>query len=330
MMFKNKNSVTEFGKICVKTQKELKRTLYGILNSNGYQVINGDGFLYAKGKLPILLTAHMDTVHKVQVERYSIYKKGGKTIVKAKEGIGGDDRCGIYMILKIIHDGYRPSILFCEDEEIGGIGSNKFCKSEYIDDLKEMKYLIELDRMNGKDAVFYECENDEFTDFILENTGYKESWGSFSDISHLSPACGVASVNLSCGYYNPHTTSEYVVMEEMENTIDVVEKLLDINDCKQFEYIEAKYESNYFKYAYGYGYGYDDDDEYLYSYSKTNSSNSVSTKSNIKYLEVTYNGFNGVTEIGYGRGYSESECWLDFFMENGNVCWNDIIDFDLF
>lgn len=315
------NAIKTFGNLCTKTQKELKRYLYGVLTGVGYKPIVGDGFIYAEGATPILLTAHMDTVHKVQVKKYITYKKGEQTIITAKDGIGGDDRCGIYMILQTIKDGYRPSILFCEDEEIGGVGSRKFCESKYIDDLKEMKYLIELDRMNGKDAVFYDCDNKEFTQFILEYTGYEENWGSFSDISHLSPACGVASVNLSCGYYNPHTTKEYVVFEEMENTIKVVEKLLEIV-CEKFEYVERL---NYYGAGYYYGY-YDDNDFYSY-YSN---GNQYITKSCNKYLEVTYYDSHGKEQIGYGVGSSENECIVDFFMSNPNVCWNDVVDYDFY
>lgn len=316
------STIRDFGNLCIKTQKELKRALYGILCSKGYEVVNGDGFLYAKGTTPILLTAHMDTVHKVQVKRYSAHKKGGKIIVTAKEGIGGDDRCGIYMILQIIKDGYRPSILFCEDEEAGGIGSRKFCATQYINDLREMNYLIELDRMNGNDAVFYDCDNEEFTDFIIENTGYKENWGSFSDISHLSPMCGVASVNLSCGYYNAHTTSEYVVIEEMENTIKVVEKLLD-TECEQFEYIEKKYTYN------RYGYGYYDNyyDDYYYNVQKKDA---AKDKSDLLYLEAFFMGLDGRETSGYGVGHTENECWGDFFINNSDVCWNQIIDYDVY
>lgn len=316
------NIINDFENICIKTQKELKRKLFVELIDMGYSVICEDGFLYAKGDIPILLTAHMDTVHKTQVKKCYVNKMNGKIIMRAKEGIGGDDRCGIYMILRIIKDGYKPSILFCEDEEIGGVGSNKFCASQYIDDLKEMKYLIELDRMNGNDAVFYDCDNEEFTEFIIDNTGYKENYGSFSDISHLCPACKVAGVNLSCGYYNAHTTSEYVVIEEMENTIKTVEKLL-VTDCKQFEYVESIYcGSNYYRYAYGYGYG---DDDWYYSYSKKKGEKSKNTM----FMEVLYNK-DGKELVSYGRGYSESECWFEFFIDNPDVCWNDVLDYEIY
>ena len=35
--------------------------------------------------------------------------------------------------------------------------------------------MIELDRANSKDAVFYECDNKDFTEYITSSTGYKEA-----------------------------------------------------------------------------------------------------------------------------------------------------------
>ena len=235
---KNKTKFPDFIKLCKLGQYSLKNMLIEELSNMGYSVSYGDGYIYAKGDIPILLTAHMDTVHKFNViDFYEYYDEENKRhIISSPQGIGGDDRCGIYMILEIIKT-HKCSVLFCEDEERGGIGSDKFCKTKFITELSKMKYLIELDRANATDAVFYDCYNQSFIDFIEENTGYKDAWGTFSDISNLAPDCEVAAVNLSCGYYNPHKTSEYVVVEEMLHTIEVVKKLLDV-ECEQFLYME--------------------------------------------------------------------------------------------
>ena len=283
-----------FKKLCKKTQKQLIPYLVSALQHFGYEnIIQQDGFIYAKGDVPVLLTAHMDTVHKLPVQTIVEYiNKDSHLCLSSPQGIGGDDRCGIYMILNIIRT-HKCSVLFCEDEEIGCVGSRKFCQTEYINDLSDLKYLIELDRANSTDAVFYRCDNPEFTKFIVDNTGYKKARGSSSDIAKLAPACKIAAVNLSCGYYKAHTTLEYVVWEEMINTIDVIKKLLDV-ECKQFEFIEEKYVyggyggyygnnggyyNGYYNRngnrgcydygGYGYDYYYDDDDYYLSGYRRS-------------------------------------------------------------
>lgn len=308
---KNFSSLPEFVNICKYTQKELKLILEKHLKAFGYKVIIENGFIYAKGEIPVLLTAHMDTVHKKRIKNFYEYydKEKDQHIISSPEGIGGDDRCGIYMILDIIKT-HKCSVLFCEDEEIGGIGSMKFCSSEYINDLSEMKYMIELDRANGTNAVFYDCFNEDFMDFIEKNTGYKEAYGSFSDISNLAPKAKVAAVNLSCGYYNAHTTSEYVIIEEMLNTIEVVKNLLEV-ECEQFEYIEDKWSwghSSYGKYS----------DYYNY-------------ESQLLVL-LTVDFIDPKTEEPVHKnftGNNKEEAWGKFFIDNPDICYNEVLDYNI-
>ena len=345
---KNQTEYPEFVDLCKKTQKELIDILPKKLIEAGYtDIVAGDGYIYAKGNVPVLLTAHMDTVHKTPVQDFYEYvNEKGQHVLASPQGIGGDDRCGIYMILDIIKE-HKCSVLFCEDEETGGIGSRKFCKTEFIHDLEDMKYLIELDRMNGNDAVFYDCDNSEFTEFIEENTGYKEAYGSFSDISNLAPMCKVAAVNLSCGYYHAHTLEEEVIVEEMLHTIEAVKKLLTV-ECEQFEYIETNY--SYYGTGYGY-YGYSrcynrdyssyyDDDDYEYeSYYSRSSKKTTETSQKKTYdwyekdrtviLYVTY--YDNITyeEIETSCiGSSTDAAWLKFFQENPDICWNLVVDYE--
>lgn len=319
--------VPEFINLCKMTQEQLKGFLPLELMANGYtDIVVGDGYIYARGTIPVLLTAHMDTVHASAVHQFYEMVIKGKHVISSPQGIGGDDRCGIYMILEIIKE-YKCSVLFCEDEEGGGIGSSKFCKTSFIAELMSMNYLIELDRANSNDAVFYSCDNPEFTEFIIKGTGYREAYGSFSDISIIAPACGVAAVNLSCGYYHAHTPKEEVVVEEMLNTIKVVKQLLLI-ESKQYEYIEQVYEDwwSYNNSAYGYGYRsskrwYCNEDFY--------SPRKLEDKDTTVHLLVYVNGLGEDSEY-YASSSSLEGAWCKFFHENGDICFNDIYDFEVF
>ena len=221
-----------FRKIVRKSQYKLKSWLWGNLTNIGYSCKQGDGWLYKDGTFPVLLVAHLDTVHKETPKR--IIEKDGK--MSSPQGIGGDDRCGVYMILEIIKK-YDCAVLFCEDEEIGCEGAGKFIKTKLCKELKgKFNYIIELDRKGSTDAVFYELDNMEFEDFVTEKY-WKSDWGSFTDICILAPELDCAAVNLSCGYYKQHTTDEYVVLAEMENNIKEVCKLLARTDEeKHFEW----------------------------------------------------------------------------------------------
>ena len=82
------------------------------------------------------------------------------------------------------------------------------------------------DRANEKDCVFYNCDNDIFTKFI-EDHGFELAWGTFSDISIIAPAWGIAAVNLSVGYLDEHTIIERLVCKWNDATTEKVAKILD-------------------------------------------------------------------------------------------------------
>ena len=240
-----------FGEIIVKPQAELKKFCREYLKYKGYTVSSKDGFLYAKGNIPVMLVAHLDTVHNETVREIYISNMGNIT---SPQGIGGDDRCGVYAILDLIsRTDYRPYILFAEDEEIGCVGSRKF--AEKVDKYKpDVNFIIEIDRKGSNDAVYYDCENPEFEEFI-SSYGFETEWGSYSDIAEIAPVMGVAAVNLSSGYYKAHTTDEYISMTDLNNTINRVEQIVaDVANgkTKKYEYIEAVYTSKYGSY-YGKG-----------------------------------------------------------------------------
>lgn len=233
------------GEIIVKPQAELKKFCREYLKYKGYTVSNKVGFLYAAGNIPVMLVAHLDTVHTENVREFYISNMGNIT---SPQGIGGDDRCGVYAILDLIsRTDYRPYILFAEDEEIGCIGSGKF--AEKVDKYKpNVNFIIEIDRKGSNDAVYYDCDNPEFEEFI-SSYGFETEWGSYSDIAEIAPAMGVAAVNLSSGYYKAHTTDEYISMIDLNNTIGRIEQIIaDVADgkTKKYEYIEAVYASKYY------------------------------------------------------------------------------------
>lgn len=302
-----------FEKIVTKTQEQLKPYLASSLVNLGYRPISRNGFLYAEGKVPVLLVAHMDTVHKEQVQNICWDKKDN--VVMSPQGIGGDDRCGVYMILSILKD-INCHVLFCEDEEIGCVGARKFTAQQEI--FPSVNCIIEFDRKGSNDAVFYDCANKDFTDFVCAH-GFMEAIGIYSDISIIAPHLGVAAVNLSCGYYNAHTTSEYVVSSQMEANIEYAKAL--INDCIQrYEYIEAApvYKSwgHYGgSYRYGSTWGYDDDDDdFLEHYYKTFKLDDPEKKNNEKKHKNSRYVFSGYADENHQEIEEEPEIALEPLM----------------
>ena len=297
----------QFERVLKFRQNDLKKYCKRVLKKFGYSPKCQAGFLYAEGEIPIMLIAHLDTVH--EVPKNLVYKDN---FVTCPTGIGGDDRCGIYSVLEIVKD-LKCHVLFTEDEEQGGIGASLFTKSIIADDLKgKIKYCIELDRRGSTDAVFYDCDNTEFIEFI-EGTGYfKEAYGSFSDISYVAPALDCSAVNLSIGYYSEHTKSEYIDIDVMRNNIEETKKIIRTNSGR-FEWVERKHIS-FFK---G-GYYYDDDDYWdEYWYNQSFKSNSKGLKSFCIYWDNFEKSAEYVADtreeaIGY------------FMIDNPYVCYADV------
>ena len=206
-------------------------------------VCHRGAYLLVQGEVPVTLIAHLDTVHKQPVRE--ICSSSCDNILMSPQGIGGDDRCGVYALAKIYEQSSRkPWLLFTCDEEIGGIGAHVFCedhaKGKLPESLGNLKFLIELDRKGSRDAVYYDCGNDDFEEYITSK-GFRTAQGSFSDISLIAPKLGVAAVNLSSGYYDAHTLHEHINVGQLEavigKVVDMVTEAAE-DTVPRFEYRE--------------------------------------------------------------------------------------------
>lgn len=246
------------------TQKEL----FNLLRKKyrGVAVVHLGSYILVPGQAPIMLLAHMDTVHEKPVKH--ICKSPDGNILMSPQGIGGDDRCGVYALVKA-HEAspVKPWLLFTCNEEIGGLGAEKFAmdyendgrlpkgKGRLPKELSKMKLLVEIDRKGKKDAVYYSCDNPEFEKYITSK-GFVTAYGSFSDISVIAPAMGVAAVNLSSGYYNAHTLHEYINRKQIDAVIQsVIEIVADAAkpDFPKYEYMEKVYKPETFTFRSEYG-----------------------------------------------------------------------------
>ena len=125
-------------------------------------------------------------------------------------------------------------MLFCEDEEIGAVGARVFDQSGIR---PKVNFIVELDRRGRNDAVFYGCCNLEFTSFV-EQFGFREAMGSFSDISIIAPGLETAAVNISAGYYEEHTRYEYIDLKHMMMNVRRVTRMVR-TECSHFAYVRA-------------------------------------------------------------------------------------------
>ncbi len=209
-----------------------------------------------------LLSAHMDTVqdnYDILMRKYINIQDG---IIKGYGVIGGDDKCGIYSILDLLKNGHDDvNFLFTVEEESGGIGSNAFVESN---DLSHILYGLVLDRRGSGDIICYNNNYGvkHFEDVLYKmgtNFGYKPSTGTFSDADLLSKQ--ISCANLSVGYYNAHCKNEYVVLSELQNSINFTHAIIKNLDFKfDTPPISKKYITDYTG-----GWSHDMN-EYLYPY----------------------------------------------------------------
>ena len=226
-------------------QSSLMKAMRKYLESKYNTVISAKEYLVAVGDIPIALVAHLDTVFAAPPKR--IFYDRIKNVMWSPEGLGADDRAGVYAIVQILKSGLRPTIIFTTDEEKGCLGAEVLVKNLPIAPVK-LKYIIEMDRRGSDDCVFYQCDNEQFESYV-ESFGFVMNFGSFSDISVICPKWGVAGVNLSIGYYDEHSYSETLYIGQMFSTIEKVKHmLLDADKADKFEYKELLAKEWYAKY----------------------------------------------------------------------------------
>ena len=223
-----------------RTQKQLFKRL--CKKFKGKTLISKGNFILVRGQAPVMLVAHLDTVHAEPVRE--ICKTADGNILMSPQGIGGDDRCGCFALVKIYKSAQvKPWLLFTCDEEIGGVGAKAFCHShkqkQLPKEIDSLKFIVEIDRRGANDAVFYHCANTDFEAYIT-GKGFKVAQGSFSDISLIAPELGIAAVNLSSGYYYAHTLHEFINRKELDETIGkIIDIINDAAKLPRFEYVES-------------------------------------------------------------------------------------------
>ena len=172
----------------------------------------------------------MDTVQSALQEQYHhlIHKRNGE-IHSVKAVLWWDDRVGVAIAMQLYEDmPDKVSLLFTRQEETWLNWAREFT-TKHSDMLKDTTYGIVIDRKGkwdfiGKHNDFCSDEFDKKACDILRSYWFTSvPWWS-SDTRHL--ANHINAFNISCWYYNPHTTEEYVVLDEARNTYEALKHLI--------------------------------------------------------------------------------------------------------
>lgn len=233
--------------ICCLKSENLEKFLVRFLQEKDYKniIYKEDKYIIAEGELPVCLITHLDTVFSYVPKMDGFLFDSEKQILWFPYGSGFDDRAGVAAIITVLNKGYKPSIIFTQDEELGGVGATSIVSRFKKCPFKKCNALIELDRMGEKDCVFYNCDNRDFVKYI-ESFGFKEAKGTFTDISIIAPQWKIAATNLSIGYLDEHTTSERLNIDWFNKSLERVFKILDASkNMKFYKYIKKYDDFNF-------------------------------------------------------------------------------------
>ena len=218
----------------------------------------------SEGEFYPMFVSHTDTVHNkidkifVKEEKLKRPNTFGKNfgddltdVLKAYDkdnnptGIGGDDKCGIFICLELLKTLDKVKVGFFVSEETGCHGSSK-CDENF---LKDVGYITQYDapgnhliteicsgiRLFDNESEFYQKALKAITEGF-NNEMYAESH-PYTDVSQLKMKSDVSCINMSCGYYNMHSNQEFVSIDDVKCAIEAGKNMVSELGYNKYEFL---------------------------------------------------------------------------------------------
>ena len=185
---------------------------------------------------PVMLSAHLD---KVDTNGRAVhFFKDDKECIRGynerweQTSLGADDKNGVWLILKLLEEGYDFDFIISQGEEVGGSNGIKTLEKSIEKSLAE--YCIVLDRKGAGDVLesgagttycktlaWNLCNFAELSGFA----GFEVTSGSVSDTQTICKH--MESVNMSVAYYKPHTEHEYTDFARLLEIFEFLKEAMD-------------------------------------------------------------------------------------------------------
>lgn len=191
------------------------------------------GNLYIKkgsdeGGLPTL-ACHMDQVQSIHSGDFTVREEDGMIYGWSesngrREGLGADDKNGIWICLKCLEQCDKLKVFMAVGEEKGCYGSNRADMSFFKDSL----YILEPDCKEGKDIHVVlrgiPSASEDFVEVLKAgDNGFEITPGGSTDIRALTlNNVGVSCANIPVGYHNPHKDDEYTFVSELMHSFEYI------------------------------------------------------------------------------------------------------------
>ena len=189
------------------------------------------------------LACHLDQVQKLHSDDFEVRQVddmlyGWSEQNQQREGLGADDKNGIYICLRCLETCPLLKVFMSVGEEKGCIGSNRADMSFFHDSL----YVLEPDCKEGEEIHVnlrgIPCASEDFIEALkAEENGYIITDGKTSDILALTlNGIGVSCANIPAGYHQPHKDDEYTIISELEHSLAYISNFIT-NENRRFPYI---------------------------------------------------------------------------------------------
>lgn len=234
--------------------------LVDYFESKGYDYkLQENGNIYVtKGEAEFYpcVIAHTDTVHSItdmEVREEMLpnlqgeLKQSFKAYHREKGhpvGIGGDDKCGVYACLDLLEQLPVLKVALFVSEETGCHGSRK-ADPEFF---ANVGYGIQFDAPENYMVTEY-CWGVQLFDrnspffskvgpILEEYMGEKHQLMQhpYTDVSQVTAKFGISCINFSCGYYRYHTANEYVVVEDLFNSIEMGKAMIESLGYEKYDH----------------------------------------------------------------------------------------------
>lgn len=222
-------------------EKQMKRFLKDWIKNNvpgATYTTDAIGNLYvSKGEsetYPCIIS-HIDQVQKTHSKDFKAVETNdiifGFSLGNVhQEGLGADDKNGIWICLKCLQKYKSLKCAFFVQEEVGCRGSGKADMTFFSD----CRFVLQCDRKDGSDLIWniggYTelCSKEFLTAIGYQEFGYKLETGLMTDVEALKDnGLKVSAVNMSCGYHRPHSDEEYTKKSELLNCLAFVEHIIE-------------------------------------------------------------------------------------------------------
>lgn len=167
---------------------------------------------------------------------YALNDEGNPT------GIGGDDKAGIFICLELLSILDECKVALFVSEEIGCIGSSEADEEFFKDVTFACQYDAPGDHLITEicsGVRLYE-KNGEFINtmkpLIEESFGNPmvEQSHPYTDVMMLKRKLPISCINISCGYYNMHSSKEFIVLYDVERAIEAGIKISEYGYGEKF------------------------------------------------------------------------------------------------